>query len=87
MSSTDLEKGVDSLNREFERFEQVFRDFGSDDNDCVVVFEAPRVFDGATLALIRRIDAELTALEGVDDVASLADIVVPGTGLLPTACS
>ena len=37
---------------QFQRLERLFAEFGSDDNDCVLVVKAQRIFDPATIAAL-----------------------------------
>ncbi|MBX3411712.1 MAG: MMPL family transporter [Pirellulales bacterium] len=68
---------------DFVELEKVFADFGSDDNDCVVVIEpagegdpSGDLFTPERIAALRAAIASLQTLEGVDEVRSLADVVV-----------
>ena len=72
-----------SDDEDFARLEQLFRDFGSDDNDCIVVLEAETVFSPEGVRAIRELDKRLTELEGVSEAVSLADVPVFDGGLLP----
>ncbi|MBU0637430.1 MAG: MMPL family transporter [Planctomycetes bacterium] len=63
--------------------EQVFADFGSDDNDCVLVVEAEDLFTPGALAAIRALVTEIGQIDGVEVVRSIADVVVFEKGALP----
>ena len=65
----------------FERLEAVFRDFGSDDGDCVVLVEADDVFVPRAIAEVRRLESELAGVPGVADVLSLCDLLLLDSGL------
>ncbi|MGD9647558.1 MAG: RND family transporter, partial [Pirellulales bacterium] len=65
---------------QFRRLEQLFADFGSDDNDCVLVVEAPRIFDPATIAALDKLVTACREIEGVDQVLSLFDARRDGPG-------
>jgi uncharacterized protein len=67
----------------FERLEQVFADFGTDDADCLVVIEGQEVLSPAGVTLLRDLDEQLEALDGVAQVWSLDDLLVIGEGLIP----
>jgi len=66
----------------FARLEQVFEEFGTDDCDCLVVVEGEGLLEPAGVALLRAVDARLSALEGVAEVWSVDDLLVV-EGLLP----
>lgn len=85
---------------DFVELEKVFEDFGSDDNDCVIVIEPAAGADGTAtgdlftperIAALRATVDRLKELEGVSEVRSLSDVVVvdpAATGarsLLPSA--
>ncbi len=56
--------------------DQVFADFGSDDNDCLVVVESEQLFSPRGVTLLRELIAELRQLDGIQQVRSLDDVVV-----------
>jgi len=72
-----------SEDQDFERLEQVFRDFGSDDNECLVLLEAADVFSPGPVASIAALDLALRSVAGVRDVLSLDDVLVFDGGLIP----
>ena len=61
----------------------MFEDFGSDDNDCVLVIEADDVFSPSAVRVLRAIVTDLRGIEGVESVHSLADAVTFADGPLP----
>lgn len=67
----------------FRLLEEVFEDFGSDDGDFVLVLEADDVFTPETARVVRELGDALLADPGLQDVTSLATIVLPDQGLLP----
>ncbi|TDJ78938.1 MAG: hypothetical protein E2O39_01155 [Planctomycetota bacterium] len=69
----------------FRRLEAVFRDFGSDDNDCLVVLEAEDFFTPEAARVLRDLDRRLEAIEGVETAFGLPDVFAIGNGLLPVA--
>ena len=64
-----------SEDQEFAQLEQLFQDFGGDDNDCLVVLQGLDFLSPAGARLLRRIDRGLSGIEGVEGVDSLADIL------------
>lgn len=72
-----------SHDEEYARLEEVFRDFGPDDADCLVLLEAGDVLTPAGVAAVRLLDRRLSEVEGVADVVSLADVPVLDGGLVP----
>lgn len=74
-----------TADEDFVELEQVFEDFGSDDNDCVVVIEpagaadpdfSGDLFTPERIAAVRTTIERLKGLEDVSEVRSLADVVV-----------
>lgn len=67
---------------DFRQLESLFKDFGSDDNDCVVVLEGDNIYSPEGAGAIRKIIAGIRADRakelGLESVQSVADI-----GLLP----
>lgn len=67
---------------DFKQLERLFKDFGSDDNDCVVVLEGDSIYSPQGADAIRSIIAGIRAQRardlGLESVQSVADI-----GLLP----
>ena len=68
---------------EYARLERVFADFGADDTECLVLLEGEELLDAPGAALVRTLDRKLSAIEGVEEVWSLADVLVFEGGLLP----
>lgn len=66
----------------YARLEQMFEEFGTDDGDCLVVVEGEDLLGPAGVALLRTLDAQLRALEGVAEVWSVDDLMVI-EGLFP----
>jgi predicted RND superfamily exporter protein len=62
--------------------EEVFRDFGTDDTDCLVVLEAEQMINAEGAAVIRALDRRLGAIPEVE-AFSLADVLVFDGSLLP----
>ncbi|MBX3422614.1 MAG: MMPL family transporter [Pirellulaceae bacterium] len=71
---------------EFDRLEEVFRNFGSDDNDCILVVQpasarnhsgasSDDLFSPAAVTALRSLVGELKQLDGIDSVRSLTDVV------------
>ena len=67
----------------FTRLLELQRDFGSDDNDVLLVLESEDWFTPRATRELRRWAAELAASTGVEVVHSLAEIPDFGGGLLP----
>lgn len=61
---------------EYERLEQLFTEFGSDDNDCLLVVDEADLFAPDSIAALRNLVATVGRLESVDSVRSLLDVVV-----------
>jgi predicted RND superfamily exporter protein len=61
---------------DYHRLEQLFKDFGSDDNDCVVVLESDDLFTPTAVDVIRNIGNRCRSIEGIAGVQSLADVTV-----------
>ena len=77
-----------SSESDFQILEGLFDDFGSDDNDCIIVVEGDQIFSAAGASLIGDLSAALQSIDGVQSVRSLADILVtkfdgPPESLLP----
>ncbi|MCH7702673.1 MAG: MMPL family transporter [Planctomycetes bacterium] len=75
-------------NDEFAQLEQLYRDFGADDNDCMLVVVADELFAPPAVAALREMVAHARAIEGVRAVYSLVDTIVfeagqPPRSLLP----
>ena len=66
----------------FTELERLYEDFGADDRDCVVLIESEDLLSASNCALLRELDASLAGLDGVEEVTSIADLVVR-SGLLP----
>lgn len=73
-------------NGNFERLEALFAEFGSDDNDCMLLVEARDggdLFRPATAAAIRELIDDLRQVDEVRTVRSFADVVVFPRGAMP----
>ncbi|MEE8468811.1 MAG: MMPL family transporter [Planctomycetota bacterium] len=62
--------------------EEVFRDFGTDDTDCLVVLEAEQMVSPEGTAVIRALDRRLGEIPEVETF-SMADVLVFDGALLP----
>lgn len=79
-----------SDSEEFVWLNRLFADFGSDDNDCLIVVESRELFTPRGVAAIRELVRGVRAIPGIDSVRSLADVAVfspdkPAHSLLPSA--
>jgi hypothetical protein len=72
-----------SQDAEFERLESVFRDFGTDDNDVLLVVHADDLFTPEAARALRALTAEVGAVPGVLDVHAFADVPVFDGGPVP----
>jgi uncharacterized protein len=72
-----------SKDEAFDRFRETITDFGSDDNDCLVVLEADDFFTPEAARILREIDTRLEAVDGVEGAFGLADVLSYEGGLLP----
>ena len=71
-----------SDNDDFQRLEKVYRDFGADDNDCLILVEADELFTPAASGHLRGLVTQLSELEGVQRVLGLPHVVTfPGPAL------
>lgn len=61
---------------EFASLEQLFREFGSDDADCVLVVESDDLFTPQAVASLVGLVEEIRAVPGIASVQSLVDIRV-----------
>jgi hypothetical protein len=60
-----------------------FKDFESDDSDCLLVIEAADVFTRPAVGALRSLVAQVKQIEGIRSVRSLADVVVFDRRLRP----
>jgi hypothetical protein len=80
----DRPRGIYSAQDEGYAFlQQVLTDFGSDDNDVILVVQADDVFASPTLRVLHDIVDDIGGLDGVKRVQSLKDAVVIEPGQLP----
>lgn len=59
---------------DFARLDEVFAEFGTDDNDCLIVLEADDWFRPGAIEALRAIVADARAVDGVEGVTSLLDL-------------
>ncbi|MCP3917282.1 MAG: MMPL family transporter [bacterium] len=75
-----------SGDEDFRRLESVWRDFGSDDNDAIVLVDGGGdVFTPEGARLLRELERVVRAVPGVERVTSIADVPVWDRGPLPRA--
>lgn len=80
----DRPRGIfQSEDEEFARLELFFEEFGSDDNDAIVVLEAADWFRPETAELLGDLEERASELPGVESVTSMAGVVLFDHGLLP----
>lgn len=65
-----------SHDAEFTLLEQVFRQFGADDVDCVLLVQGDDLFKPENVVALHRLIDEVGAVPGVDEVHSLADVKI-----------
>jgi predicted RND superfamily exporter protein len=74
---------------DFELLEELFDDFGSDDNDCIILVESSQIFSSRGASLLKALSAEFKKIERIESVRSLSDVVVikdfgsPPASILP----
>ncbi|MDP6762169.1 MAG: MMPL family transporter [Planctomycetota bacterium] len=66
----------------YELLESVYRDFGADDNECVVVLEAEDFFRAPIPTALRDLSEACAAVEGVESVLGLPESVL-FSGIFP----
>lgn len=74
-----------SDDEDYHRLERLFEEFGSDDNDCIVVLESDDLFRPDAVRVVRSIASRCRELAGVVSVQSLADVTVFPSGGFPRA--
>lgn len=80
----DVARGIfRSDDADFSLLEEVYEDFGSDDNDCVVVLEAPDFFRPDAAQDLRRLSNAIEEVEGIEAVLGLPKVLTFDDGLLP----
>ena len=72
-----------SDNDDFQRLEKVYRDFGADDNDCLILVEANDLFTPAASGHLRGLVTQLSELEGVQRVLGLPHVITFSGPALP----
>jgi predicted RND superfamily exporter protein len=71
-----------SSDEDFRQLEKLFADFGSDDNDCVVVLESDGLFTPEGVKVLRAIEARSRLIDGVVSTQGLTSVsVLPRRGL------
>lgn len=68
---------------DYARLEELFREFGSDDNECLLVVEGEDLFSPRGAAGFRDLVREVGQVEGVETVRSMAEVLVFGQGSRP----
>lgn len=58
---------------DFHFMEEVFAQFGPDENDCFVVVQAEQLFSAPSISDLRNLSAEIADVDGVTSVLSFAD--------------
>lgn len=73
----DVPRGIFvSEDEAHDRLEQLYAEFGSDDNEILLVLEADDWFAGNRVRYLRRLSSELRELERIEAVAGLSDLFV-----------
>ena len=67
----------------YQRLEQLFRDFGPDDNDVLIVIDAQELFTAESLSTLRLLADKLRNLDGVESLFSIFDVRRRGSRLIP----
>lgn len=70
---------------DYARLEELFREFGSDDNECLLVVEGDDLFSPRGVAGFNDLVREVGRVEGVETVRSMAEVIVFGQGRPPHA--
>ena len=70
-------------NDEFALLEEVYADFGSDDNDCILVVRSSDLFTPDAAAALRDLADRALRLTGVQLVQSMADALIFTDGRIP----
>jgi len=70
---------------EFRLLEQVYEQFGSDDNECIVVLSADDFFEPAAVEALRALSADVGQLEGIAWTFGLAEAWSFEAGLVPVS--
>ncbi len=68
---------------DYARLEELFREFGSDDNECLLVVEGDDLFSPRSVAALRDLVREVSQVEGVDTVRSMAEVLLFTPGAPP----
>ena len=80
----DVARGIfESDDEEHARLAAFYDEFGSDDNDALVVLEADDWFEPQNANLLRGAVEAIRGLEGIESVFGLPDVPVFDAGLLP----
>lgn len=75
----DEARGKDSG---YASLEELYREFGSEDLDCVLLVKGQDVFAPTAVAALRRLQAEIQGVDGVLEVYGLNDILVISDGII-----
>lgn len=68
---------------EFDKLQELYRDFGPDDNDLLLVIEGEDLFTVESMAVFRKIVEQSGEVDGVESVFSIFDVRRRGYPLLP----
>lgn len=68
---------------EFDKLQELYRDFGPDDNDLLVVIDGEELFTVESMAVFRRIVEQSGEVDGVESVFSIFDVRRRGSRLIP----
>lgn len=61
---------------DYARLEELFQQFGSDDNECLLVVESDDLFSPQGVAGLKDLVQRVSEIEGVEAVRSMADVLV-----------
>jgi len=68
---------------EFDRLQELYRDFGPDDNELLVVIDGEELFTAESLSVVREIVERSRAVDGVESVFSIFDVRRRGSRWIP----
>ena len=60
---------------DFELLEELFEDFGSDDNDCIILIQSDELFSTPAVNLFNDLATEIGKIDSIESVRSLHDVV------------
>ena len=77
---------------DFELLEELFDDFGSDDNECMIVIESDQLFSARGVRLLKDLTSAISEIDAIESVRSLDDFVVtsidaPPRSILPAGAA